>query len=147
MSIKMLHCTATIHLLKWCIIWLVQIYWKSCLIRTCVKLVGIRTCVKLVGIRMCVKLVGSSRNRKGKWHVVQKPKLCSYKWACLTLILCVHGKFWACKWQFYNFHVIHNLWITGFSSFTIFLIIPLSDTPIRILPVNKTNFEMLNKFN
>ena len=29
----------------------------------------------------------------------------------------------------------------------IFLIIPLSDTPIRILPVNKTNFEMLNEFN
>ena len=28
-----------------------------------------------------------------------------------------------------------------------FLIIPLSDTPIRILPVNKTNFEMLNEFN
>ena len=27
------------------------------------------------------------------------------------------------------------------------LIIPLSDTPIRILPVNKTNFEMLNEFN
>ena len=31
--------------------------------------------------------------------------------------------------------------------FFFFLIIPLSDTPIRILPVNKTNFEMLNKFN
>ena len=29
----------------------------------------------------------------------------------------------------------------------LFLIIPLSDTPIRILPVNKTNFEMLNEFN
>ena len=28
-----------------------------------------------------------------------------------------------------------------------FLIIPSSDTPIRILPVNKTNFEMLNEFN
>ena len=28
-----------------------------------------------------------------------------------------------------------------------FFIIPLSDTPIRILPVNKTNFEMLNEFN
>ena len=28
-----------------------------------------------------------------------------------------------------------------------FLIIPLSDTPIRILPVNKTNFEMLNELN
>ena len=28
-----------------------------------------------------------------------------------------------------------------------FLIIPLSDTPIRILPVYKTNFEMLNEFN
>ena len=28
-----------------------------------------------------------------------------------------------------------------------FLIIPLSDTPIRILRVNKTNFEMLNEFN
>ena len=28
-----------------------------------------------------------------------------------------------------------------------FLIISLSDTPIRILPVNKTNFEMLNEFN
>ena len=28
-----------------------------------------------------------------------------------------------------------------------FLIIPLSDTPIRILPVSKTNFEMLNEFN
>ena len=28
-----------------------------------------------------------------------------------------------------------------------FLIISLSDTPIRILPVNKTNFEMLNDFN
>ena len=28
-----------------------------------------------------------------------------------------------------------------------FLIIPLSDTPIRILPVNKTKFEMLNEFN
>ena len=27
------------------------------------------------------------------------------------------------------------------------LIIPPSDTPIRILPVNKTNFEMLNEFN
>ena len=27
-----------------------------------------------------------------------------------------------------------------------FLIIPLSVTPIRILPVNKTNFEMLNEF-
>ena len=27
------------------------------------------------------------------------------------------------------------------------LIIPLSETPIRILPVNKTNFEMLNEFN
>ena len=31
--------------------------------------------------------------------------------------------------------------------FDFFLIIPLSDTPIRILPVNKTNFEMLNEFN
>ena len=31
--------------------------------------------------------------------------------------------------------------------FFFFLIIPLSDTPIRILPVNKTNFEMLNEFN
>ena len=29
----------------------------------------------------------------------------------------------------------------------LFWIIPLSDTPIRILPVNKTNFEMLNEFN
>ena len=28
-----------------------------------------------------------------------------------------------------------------------FFIIPLSDTPIRILPVNKTNFEILNEFN
>ena len=28
-----------------------------------------------------------------------------------------------------------------------FFIIPLSDTPIRILPVNKTNFEVLNEFN
>ena len=28
-----------------------------------------------------------------------------------------------------------------------FLIIPLSVTPIRILPVNRTNFEMLNEFN
>ena len=28
-----------------------------------------------------------------------------------------------------------------------FFIIPLSDTLIRILPVNKTNFEMLNEFN
>ena len=28
-----------------------------------------------------------------------------------------------------------------------FLIIPLSDTPIRILPVNTTKFEMLNEFN
>ena len=27
------------------------------------------------------------------------------------------------------------------------LIIPFSDAPIRILPVNKTNFEMLNEFN
>ena len=49
MSIKMLHCTATIHLLKRCFIWLVQIYWKLRLIRTCVKLVGIRTCVDHLG--------------------------------------------------------------------------------------------------
>ena len=28
-----------------------------------------------------------------------------------------------------------------------FLRILVSDTPIRILPVNKTNFEMLNEFN
>ena len=28
-----------------------------------------------------------------------------------------------------------------------FLIIPLSDTSIRILPINKTNFEMLNEYN
>ena len=38
-----------------------------------------------------------------------------------------------------------NNWIFIVHDF--FLIIPLSDTPIQILPVNKTNFEMLNEFN
>ena len=32
-----------------------------------------------------------------RWHVMQKPKLCSYKWACSKLIMHMHGKFWVCR--------------------------------------------------
>ena len=46
---------------------------------------------------------------KEKWHVIQNPNLCSYKWACWKLIMHMHRKFWVCKWQFY---VMHNLWKT-----------------------------------
>ena len=37
--------------------------------------------------------------------------------------------------------------ISSFTIFFNFFIIPLSVKPIRILPVNKTNFEMLNVIN
>ena len=86
-----------------------------------------------------LRTVNFRTRAKENGMLFKNPNFVRTKWACLTLILCMHGKFWACKWQFYHFHVKHNLWIAGFPSLTIFfyLIIPLSVTPIRILPVKK----------
>ena len=93
-------------------------------------------------IHLCFKLVGSSQTRpfwsmciREKWHVMLKPKLCSYKWTCSKLILHIY----IVNSEYANgSFVIHNLWITGYSPLmNTFWEYPFLSTPIRISPVNK----------
>ena len=110
--------------------------------------------VKLVGIRSCVKLVGSSRNRIFLEQLQRKMARCARTQTLFVQMSLSDGdSVRARKILGMQMAVLSLLCYTQplnnkiFTVHDFFLIIPLSDTPIRILPVNKTNFEMLNEFN
>ena len=91
----------------------------------------------------CLKLVGSSQNRsfqstciREKMHVVRQHSLLFLQISLLLSWFCIctlNSEY--VNWQFY---VVHSLWRTGYGPLlNILLKLPLSVTPIRIIPVNK----------